>query len=139
MSNNGDNFYTFAFPLTSSLSIIDLPLKMSNIKKMKVKSIRYITKTLGNEYLLIRVAGWDDNSSFFGQGYNKQFTRYLPLNGTLDTLNIYLNNDTQFYDCSKKTNVSNVGTLQIEATIDGEYTNDISPSNPLIVELYFTE
>lgn len=135
-----ENFYSYAFRLTSHLSYVELPRKLNNVRKLKVKSLKYITKTLNNEYLLISISGWTDNASFFA-GYNqhKEYTKYLPLNGTVETQNVYLNNNVTDFDVIKTNSVANVGNLQIEITIDGTYNNDISPSNPILLELYISD
>lgn len=133
------NFYSFAFRVESPISYISLPIKMSNVKKLKIRSLKYITQTLGNEYMLVRIVGWDDNSLFFGANYNKKYTKYIPLNGTVSTQNIYMNTDNNFYDVVKVLPENNVGQLQVEITIDGAYSTDINNSNPVLIELFISE
>jgi hypothetical protein len=132
------NSYSFSFELTSPISYVNLPVKMNNVKKCKVKSLSYITQTLNNRVLLIKINGWSNNNAFFSTNANQDYTRILPLNGTLNTLNVYLNNDNQFYDVIRTDALANVGQLEIHCKIDGAYNNDISPTNPLLLEIFFT-
>ena len=41
------NFYSFALKITSPSSTISLPIKMSSVSKMRIKSVSYITASSG--------------------------------------------------------------------------------------------
>lgn len=131
------DFHSFSFRLTSPLSYVELPRKLDSMRKLKVKALKYITKTLNNEYMLINIVGWNFNSSFFASaGQHKNYTKYLPLNGTTETQNFYINNNSVDFDVIRPTAVG-VGNLTIEITIDGQYSTDITTLNPVLLELYF--
>lgn len=128
--------YTYTLKLTNPYSIVSLPVIMSNVNKMRIKSLRYVTANTGNEFLIVHISGWDNNNTYFDGEKNINYTKFMNLSNTTLTLNLYENNDNNWHDVVLKHDVGSISNFHIKLLINGEFNNEISPSNPIYIEIY---
>ena len=129
---------SFSMKITSPISTIDLPYSIT-FSKMKVKTMRYVTYTANNNYLLVNLQECNTNNTYFDSTTSKQYTKWIPLNPTISTFHYYenINDEWDFVVSNKEKNESTIRQFKLECLIDGAYSSDISASNPLYIELYF--
>lgn len=125
----------YILELTSPISNISLPEKMSNISKLRVNKIRYVTAALSNHYLIVNIKGWNDSSWFFNGSQVIPMTCFMMLPPTNNTL-AYFENTNNNFDSIKTQPISSLSNFTIELLIDNTFSTDISPSNPVHIELY---
>ncbi len=132
------NFYTFALKIISPYSNIDLPIKMNNVNKMRIKSLSYITASTGNIFMTISIGGWDDNSVYFDGNNVIPYTKFLLLPPSIGIPVLFDNPYNTSFDVIKSNIVSSINSFYISCRINNSNTisNDISPSNPLYLEIY---
>ena len=137
MTNNL-NFYSFALQITSPSSIISLPIKMSQVSRLRIKSVRYNTATTGNIFMLIDLKGWDNNSVYYDGSNIIPYTKFLVLPPSINTPVIFDNPYNTSFDVIRQDAYSSITSFFLNISINNSNTisNDISPSNPLYIEIY---
>ena len=125
----------YILELTSPISNISLPEKISNIQRLRVNKVRYVTASLNNHYMIINIKGWNDSSWLFNGTQVLPLTCFLILPPTTLTLSYY-ENTNMLFDSEKDQPIASLSNFMIELLIDGNYSSDISPSNPVYLELY---
>jgi hypothetical protein len=134
MANKSLNY---ALKLTDSQTIVNLPVKLNGVKKLKIKSFKYQTATDGNDFMLVNISGWNENSVYYDGAKPLNFTKLIFLPALKDQTALYENpSSTDYYDVIRSTKVDSLANFQIELKIDGSYTSDITVSNPVYLELY---
>lgn len=129
-------FYSFALKLTSCVSDVSLPVKMDGVNKLRIKSLSYVTATGSNRFLLIKINGWEENQLYFDGIINKSYTKFLLLPSSINTQQDYENTDIRTFDIIKSTKMSSINNFNIQCLINGDPSSDISPSNPIYMEIY---
>lgn len=124
----------YILELTNPLSVISLPQKISGITKLRVNKVRYVTASLQNKYMIVDIKGWNDNSWFFDGNRVIPMTCFMILPPTNNTMAFY--ETTGEFDAVKSSGVGSLANFTLELLIDGQYSNDINPSNPVYVEIF---
>ena len=58
--------YSYTFKLINSVSIINLPYALQNAKSLKIKFVRYITSSAGNDTMIIKINQFNENVYYDG-------------------------------------------------------------------------
>jgi len=130
------NNYTFTIELTSPSSVIQVPITMTNIQRLKILNMRYYTASVGGKTMIVKVKDWTDNKIYFNGTNYINYTTIFLLNADVDIPILYDNYNTTF-DCEKSDVVETLSNIQIDVFINNSIATDISPQNPLILTLYF--
>ena len=133
------NFFSFALVITSQSQIISLPVKKNiSVSRMKIKSVSYNTASTGNKFILINIRGWNENSIYYDGQSVIPYTKFLLLPPSINTPILYSNLNNDSFDVIKNDQQSELTNFTIDSLINNSVSlsNDISPSNPLYLELY---
>ena len=125
----------YSLQFNSSVSVVTLPHIIENVSKLKVQQIRYVTQSADNKFMLIKFAGWCDNNYFFNGTTLQDYTKFIPLIHKTDSLILSEYTSSNTWDVEKTTAVSSLNSFRCEILIDGQYSSDITPSNPLFIEI----
>jgi hypothetical protein len=127
--------YSYTFKLINSVSIINLPYAIQNARKLKIKFLRYITASALNDTLIIKINQFNENVYYDGTRIIK-CAKVLPLPSTINTSFFY---DNAFPEpdiiVSERAQGFSINSLTIELLINNAYSADISPTNPVYLEL----
>jgi len=127
--------YSYTFKLINSVSIINLPYAIQNARKLKIKFLRYITASALNDTLIIKINQFNENVYYDGTRIIK-CAKVLPLPSTINTSFFY---DNAFPEpdiiVSERAQGFSINSLTIELLINNSYSADISPTNPVYLEL----
>ena len=133
------NFFSFALVITSQSQIISLPIKKNiSVSRMRIKSVSYNTASTGNKFILINIRGWNENSIYYDGNSVIPYTKFLLLPPSINTPILYTNPYNTSFDVIKNDQQSELTNFTIDSLINNSVSlsNDISPSNPLYLELY---
>ena len=132
------NFYTFALQISSADSIVSLPIKMSAVSRMRIKSLRYTTASTGNIFMLINVQGWTNNSIFYDGNNIIPYTKWLLIPPSIGTPILFDNPYNTSFDVIQQNPISSITSFRLIFSINNDNTisNDISTSNPIYIEIY---
>ena len=125
----------YSLQFNSSVSVVTLPHVIENVSKLKIQQIRYVTQSGDNKFMLIKFAGWTDSNYFFNGVTLQDYTKFIPLIHKTDSLIMSEYTSSNTWDVEKTTAVSSLNSFRCEILIDGEYSSDITPSNPLFIEI----
>ena len=127
--------YSYTFKLINSVSIINLPYALQNAKSLKIKFVRYITASAGNDTMIIKINQFNENVYYDGLIIIK-CAKVLPLPSTINTSIFY---DNAFPEpdivVPERANGFSINSLTIELLINNAYTSDISSINPCYLEI----
>ena len=139
MLSNNLNFYSFALKIISPSSTISLPIKMSSVSRLRIKSLSYTTGSSGCIFMLVDLKGFNNNSVFYDGNSVLPYTKFLLMPPSINTPMLFDNLFQNSFDVIKQIPFSNFATVFINISIinDTIKSNDITPSNPLYIELYF--
>ena len=129
----GKNSATYTMVLQDPRTMVSLPQK-SEIHKLRISQISYTTASANQKFILVQIGNTADKMYFTNGTYIK-YTFAFYLQPTADTFAFYINNQENFFDVISDTPID-MGNFEINLMIDGEHNQDISPSNPLTIELY---
>ena len=101
------NFYSFALKITSPSSTISLPVKMSTVSRLKIKSLTYTTASTGNIFMLVDVKGWENNAIFYDGISVIPYTKFLLLPPAINTPILYDNLNQNSFDVIRQDPFSN--------------------------------
>lgn len=139
MSNAG--FYSFAYTLEKNSDIVNIPVTLQfKVRKIKVRTLSYQTSDNNiSRFILVNIKNFVANSVYVTSGVNGSsslapYQLYVPLNSLQSSLNIYLNRFENSWDVELEEG-RGLSNLNIECLINGTYSNLISPSNPLFIEI----
>jgi len=130
------NNYTFTIELTSAISVVQVPITMTNVKRLKILNMRYYTGSVGGKTMIVKIKDWTDNKVYFNGVNFINYTVLFLLNADIDVPMLYDNYNATF-DCEKNQVVETLSNFQIDVLINNQITSDITPQNPLILTLYF--
>ena len=132
------NFYTFALQINSPDSIVSLPIKMSAVSRMRIKSLRYTTASTGNIFMLINVQGWATNSVFYNGNSTIPYTKWIILPPSIGTPILFDNPYNSSFDVIQQNPISSITSFRLIFSINNDNTisNDISSSNPIYIEIF---
>ena len=133
------NFFNFALTVTSQSQIIGLPVKKNiTVSRMRIKSVSYTTASTGCKFILIDIAGWNENSIYYDGSAIIPYTKFLLLPTAINTPILFSNPYNTSFDVIKNNLYSELTCFKITCLINNNVSisNDISPSNPLYLELY---
>lgn len=130
------NNYTFTIELTSAMSVVQVPITMTNVKRLKILNMRYYTGSVGGKTLLLKIKDWTDNKIYFNGSNFINYTSLFLLNADINVPILY-DNYNQTFDCEKDVPIETLSNFQIDVFINNAITSDITPANPLIITLYF--
>ena len=127
--------FSYCFKITSSVVMINLPYAIVNSESLKVNFCSYKTASANQKLLVFKITGFDTNYYYDGTDIIK-YTKIIALPPSTATPIIYENTQPQpdvvVPSSSSQTSIS---SLRIETTIDHAFSSDISPSNPIYLEL----
>ena len=130
-------FYKKALQLPPSFTAVSVPAeKLQNITKLRIEGVSYVTASSANMYALIVISGFEKYEMINSNGSNKIYTKFLLLNNQSAQQILYENGDSNYYDVVLPQPI-NVSNIKISVLINGDYSNDISPSNPMYLSLHF--
>ena len=132
------NFYSFALQVTSPSSTISLPIKMSSVSRLRIKSIRYTTASTGNIFMLIDIKGWNNNAVFYDGNSVIPYSKFIIMPPSIGTPMMFDNPYNTSFDVIKQDAFSSITSFFLNISINNNTvtSNDISPSNPLYIEIY---
>jgi len=138
MATNNLNFYSFALKITSPSSTISLPIKMSSVSRLRIKSLSYVTGSSGNIYMIIDLKGWDNNAVFYDGNNVIPYTKFLLMPPSINTPMMYDNPYNTSFDVIKQDTFSSITTFFLDISINNNTvtSNEISTSNPIYIEIY---
>ena len=135
MENNKSNLFNYTFKLTNSVVVINLPYAIKNAESMRVKQARFITASSNNAYMMLKVSGFNTNIYFDG-AKTEHYSKILLLPpSTLTPILYEALTNTPDVKINPVSSQNGIADLKIEILIDGVYSPDISPSNPLLLEI----
>jgi len=121
--------------ITNSIVDINLPRKITNISSIRIKQIRYKTASNNNEIMYIIIRDFTNKIYYDGSTNVIFYTKCIPLPNTTNTL--IFNENNEFNDVCNIV-PKDINILSLEVMINGLYSVDISPNNPLYLELVFS-
>lgn len=127
--------FSYTFKLTSSKTQINLPVSIPTSKNLKIRFLRYTTASTGNEFMIIKITGFNRNYYYDGTNF-LNCVKTIPLPSATNSLWIYENQLEQpdiFMD--EKQYYEGINQLIIELLINNTYSADINSGNPLYMEL----
>jgi hypothetical protein len=130
-------FKKLKFRLDSWRSQIMLPIPYENIKGLKVRWLMYQTASTGNEDLTLACSDFGTSGYVLSAGGDNNdyfFTTPLDLQSAVSCL--YSNFNSEL-DIAFRHPIRSLHQFTIEALINGLPTNDITNSNPVVIELAF--
>lgn len=123
--------------LQSWKNIINLPVPILKVKALKVKYLFYTTASTGGRDLTISCSDWTQNGmQINNDGSNSLYFFSFPIDSQSDVSNVFTNY-LEEKDVIFPYPIQSIDRFTLEIKINGIPTNDISPSNPLIMELQF--
>ena len=137
MTNNL-NFYSFALKVTSPSSTISLPIKMSSVSRLRIKSLSFTTGSSGCIFMLVNLKGWNNNSVFSDGSSVIPYTKFLLMPPSINTPMLYDNPYNTSFDVIRQDPYSSITSFFLDVTINNDTvkSNDISSLNPLFIEIY---
>lgn len=132
--------YTFNLRCISSSNKFKLPLNnMKNVSKVRVKQMRYITASANQEYLLISIKGFNDLQVYMDSNGNVlNYTKLIYLAPSASSFIAYENLYSDTWDFEGE-NAKSLAFLDIDLFIDNLVSADITNSNPVHLELVFSD
>jgi hypothetical protein len=139
MSNAG--FYSFSYTLTKNSQIVAIPVTLQfTVRKIKIRTLSYTTADNNLSYfVLVNIKNFVANSVYVTSGVGGSsslapYQLYVPLNAQQSSQNIYLNRLENSWDVELEEG-RGLANLDIECLINGTYSNLISTSNPVFIEI----
>jgi len=134
-NNNKSNLFNYTFNLTNSITRVNLPYNIKNSGSLRIKQARYITASPNNLYMMIKISGFNNNIFFDGNKTEHYAKMLLLPPSTLTPILYEAYTESPDVLIDKIATQSGISDLHIELLIDGVYSSDISPSNPMILEI----
>lgn len=129
------NLFNYTFKLTDPVTRINLPRAIKNSESMRVKFLRYITASSNNSTMMIKITGFNNNIYFDGTK-TEYYAKMIGLPPSTLTPIIYeALVETPDVLVDKVSHQNGISDLHIELLLDNQYSTDISPSNPVILEI----
>ena len=134
-NNNKSNLFNYTFKLTNSITRINLPYNITNSQFLRIKQARYQTASAGNQYMMIKISGFNNNI-FFDGNKTEHYAKMLLLPPSTSTPIIY-ESYTEGPDVliDKIASQNGISDLHIELLIDGVYSADININNSVLLEI----
>lgn len=132
------DLFNYTFKLQNAVTRINLPYAIKNSNSLRIKQFRYITASSNNSYMMIKITGFNNNIYFDGTK-KEHYAKILSLPPSTLTPVIYeALVETPDVLVDKVSAQNGVSDLHIELLLDGAYSADISPSNPVFMEISIT-
>ena len=120
--------------ITASEQTIRLTTGYEDIRAIKVNWYQYVTASTGGQQLTITIDEFSNaGTSQLNTGGNRKYFFAQPIDPSLGVTNLY-GNPFQTYDKYFQEPIA-FNQLSVHVSINGILTNDLSPSNPLTIEL----
>ncbi len=107
MTNNL-NFYSFALKVVSPSSTISLPIKMSSVSRLRIKSLSFTTGSSGCIFMLVDLKGWNNNSVFSDGNSVIPYTKFLLMPPSINTPMLYDNPYNTSFDVIRQDAYSSI-------------------------------
>jgi hypothetical protein len=136
MSNRN---FAYTFKLSNSITRINLPYAITNVSKLKVKFVSYITATASQKIMTFKISQFNSNIYYDGTNIIK-YSKIIALPPSTSTPIIYTNElaEPDVFIDDVVSSQNGITQLTIEILIDNLYSSDISASNPLHIEILIT-
>lgn len=124
--------HTFSLKIMSPSADITLPTKIKNVNKMKIKQMRYITGSTGNEIMNVMITDFN-NTWYYDGSKSVQYAASFFLSPDIGVPMLYDNYNNEF-DSVNKT-ISELTNFKITVFINSILASDITSSNPLYLTI----
>ena len=126
--------YNLSLNITSNSQTIALTSTYTNITKMRVRTFKYTTASINNYNMLIAITNWTANNRYEDGVSGLTYTKLIVLPPITSTTVICDFGLTGIWDQESTTPLT-FNSLVFTISINGVTTTDITPSNPVILEL----
>lgn len=117
--------------------VIQVPIPISDVKALKVRWMYYQTATEGNKEMQIRIQEINSSGMFIkNDKSNAKYLMALPLDQNSFVTITYTNFLSEM-DAVFDRPLETVNELSFEVLINDVLANDVTPSNPIVMELGF--
>lgn len=120
--------------ITNSIQYVRLQYAIEDAKHISIEKITYTTASTGNRTMMVRIGGYDNNIYYDGDTFHK-YTAMIVLPTSTDTQSLYEKYSNRADGVTQ--NTKGFTDIKIEVLIEGQHTADISPTNPVFIELRF--
>ena len=128
--------HNYTFKLTSALTKISLPYAIKNSSNLKIIFLKYTVATAGQELMLIKISHFNKHVFYDGTNIVKYAKAIaLPPPGLLIYETSTDMNKPDVYAEERLDDNKGINNLTIEILIDNTFSTDITPLNPVYVEL----
>ena len=118
---------------------IKIPYIIEGVSKIKVRLLSYTTASTGNKSLAIKFLDFSNQQQGMFIKSDTSNDRYfftMPLNDEVQVVNSYSNYLDEF-DIDAPFVLPSINEMNLEVLINDVPSNDITPSNPVIIEIGF--
>ena len=118
---------------------VQMPYSITGVKLMKLRVLRYTTASTGGRDLTIRLKQFQQHQQGLfikNDTANGQYFFMMPVDSSAIVTNLYTNYLDE-YDLESAEELPEINELQIECLINDVPTPDITPANPVTVEIGF--
>ena len=118
---------------------IRTPYTIEGVRKIKVRLVSYTTENSGNKTLAIKFldfSSWQQGLFIKNDTSNDRYFFTMPLNDEAQVVNTYFNYQDEF-DIDVDHTLPTINEINLEVLINDVPSNDITESNPVIVEIGF--
>jgi hypothetical protein len=128
--------------LESNIIHVNLPFELNSFKHVKIRSMRYITKSADNEIMAIRISGLNQNYYYDGVK-REEALKFMPLPNSINTLFMYdgnanINDSDASFDNRKKEATKNLNIeIAIKSRTSGFESIGVDYDYPVFLELVF--
>jgi len=127
--------FNYCFKLTTNVSQINLPYAIPSAESLRVNFVSYKTASANQKTMLFKINHFDNNYFYDGVDLIK-YTKIILLPPSNSTPVIFENLSNQAdVKLDTTTSQTSISSLRIEIMIDNAFSADISPSNPVYIEL----
>ena len=124
--------------LESPTTIRKIPVTVDNVSAVKIRWLYYQTSAEGEKDMQIRISEIDGNGMYVKEdGSNAKYLMAMPLDQNAAVTVTYSNFNLNEYDAVYTVPIASINELNFEVRINDVIANQITPSNPLVLELGF--
>ena len=125
------------FVITNPIQTKKIPVTIDNIRAVKVRWLYYRTATDGEKDMQIRIQEIDDSGMYVkDNGANARYLLAIPLDQNSAVTLTYSNYMSEM-DAEFRVPINTINELNFEILINDVIANQVSPSNPVVMEMAF--
>ena len=118
---------------------IAMPYSIKGVRYMKVRLLSYTTASSGGRDLTIRLRQFQQHQQGLfikSDRANDQYLFMMPIDSSAVVTNLYTNYLNE-YDLKSDTPLPEINEIHLECLINDVPTADITPANPVTIEIGF--